>query len=194
MLLSQLLMLDTNDIALLALLKDGDETAFTEIYNQYWEPLYFMAHKRLQSAQDAEEIVQQVFLTLWQKRATLSIQSLPFYLAAMVRYAIYRHFANLQRKKEQANSLQATTAEQSPAFDIDNKFLLDILSKLANELPVKHRIVFLQHKLLDRPLEEVAGELGVSVRTAEGYVARVMQVMRQRREYLTLAMIFMLIK
>lgn len=194
MLLSQLLMGDTNDIALLALLKDGDETAFTEIYNQYWEPLYFMAHKRLQSAQDAEEIVQQVFLTLWQKRAALSIQSLPFYLAAMVRYAIYRHFANLQRKKEQTGTLQTISAEQSPAFDIDNKFLLDILNKLANELPAKHRIVFLQHKLLDRPLEEVAGELGVSVRTAEGYVARVMQVMRQRREYLTLAMIFMLIK
>lgn len=194
MLLSQLFMLDTNDIALLALLKDGDETAFTEIYNQYWEPLYFMAHKRLQSAQDAEEIVQQVFMTLWQKRSSLSIQSLPFYLAAMVRYAIYRHFANLQRKKEQADTLHTISAEQSPAFDIDNKFLLEILNKLANELPAKHRIVFLQHKLLDRPLEEVAGELGVSVRTAEGYVARVMQVMRQRREYLTLAMIFMLIK
>ncbi|MGN7723757.1 RNA polymerase sigma factor [Chitinophaga sp. 22620] len=187
-------MRDTNDMALLALLKDGDETAFTEIYNQYWEPLYFMAHKRLQSAQDAEEIVQQVFLTLWHKRASLSIQSLPFYLAAMVRYAIYRHFANLQRKKEQTGALHAITAEQSPAFDIDNKFLLEILNKLANELPAKHRIVFLQHKLLDRPLEEVAGELGVSVRTAEGYIARVMQVMRQRREYLTLAMIFMLIK
>ncbi|WP_173003048.1 RNA polymerase sigma factor [Chitinophaga sp. SYP-B3965] len=187
-------MRDTNDIALLALLKDGDETAFTEIYNHYWEPLYFMAHKRLQSAQDAEEIVQQVFLTLWQKRADLSIQSLPFYLAAMVRYAIYRHFANLQRKREQTNTLQTITAEQSPAFDIENKYLLEILNKLASELPAKHRIVFLQHKLLDRPLEEVAGELGVSVRTAEGYIARVMQVMRQRREYLSLAMIFMLIK
>lgn len=69
-----------------------------------------------------------------------------------------------------------------------------MLSKLAGELPEKHRIVFLQHKLLDRPLEEVAVELGVSVRTAEGYVARVMQVMRQKREYLTLAVVFMLIK
>lgn len=187
-------MRETNDIALLALLKDGDETAFAEIYNHYWERLYFMAHKRLQSAQDAEEIVQQVFLTLWHKRNSLVIQSLPLYLAAMVRYAIYRHLAQRQRKKEQSGTLQAVTGEQLPAFDIDNKFLLDILNKLANELPDKHRIVFLQHKLLDRPLEEVAGELGVSVRTAEGYIARVMQIMRQKRDYLTLAVVFMLIK
>lgn len=187
-------MRETDDIALLTLLKDGDETAFAEIYNQYWERLYFMAHKRLQSAQDAEEIVQQVFLTLWHKRASLVIQSLPFYLAAMVRYATYRHLAGLQRKKEQTDTLHAITSGLAPAFDIDNKFLLEILNRLANELPPKHRIVFLQHKLLDRPLEEVAGELGVSVRTAEGYVARVMQVMRQNRDYLSLAMVFMLIK
>lgn len=185
---------ESSDISLLALLKDGDETAFAGIYNKYWERLYFMAHKRLQSAQDAEEIVQQVFLTLWHKRAELSIESLPFYLAAMVRYAVYRHLANLQRKKEQVTTLHTTISQQAPAFDIDNKFLLEILNKLAGELPEKHRIVFLQHKLLDRPLEEVAVELGVSVRTAEGYVARVMQVMRQKREYLTLAVVFMLIK
>ncbi len=153
-------MSEINDIALLKSLKDGDEAAFTEIYNQYWERLYFMAHKRLQSAQDAEEIVQQVFLTLWHKRASLSIQSLPFYLAAMVRYAVYRHFANEQRDAERTGKLKAVTAETSPVFDVDNRQLLDILNKFANELPARHRVVFLQHKLLDRPLDEVASELG----------------------------------
>ncbi len=187
-------MSEFNDIALLKSLKEGDETAFTAIYNQYWERLYFMAHKRLQSAQDAEEIVQQVFLTLWHKRASLSIQSLPFYLSAMVRYAIYRHFANQERSTERTGTLKAVTADTSPAFDIDNKHLLEILNKFANELPAKHRIVFLQHKLLDRPLDEVASELGVSVRTAEGYVTHVMQMMRKRREYLTLMLLFFLLK
>ncbi|WP_126246650.1 RNA polymerase sigma factor [Chitinophaga rhizosphaerae] len=185
-------MSEINDIALLDLLKDGDETAFTEIYNQYWERLYFMAHKRLQSAQDAEEIVQQVFLTLWHKRASLSIQSLPFYLSAMVRYAVYRHFANEQRAS--GRMLQAVVPEMAPAFDIDNRQLIDILNKFADGLPAKHRIVFLQHKLLDRPLDEVASELGVSLRTAEGYVTHVMQLMRKRRESLAMALLIFLLK
>lgn len=187
-------MSETNDIALLNLLKNGDEPAFTAIYNQYWERLYFMAHKRLQSAQDAEEIVQQVFMTLWHKRASLSIQSLPFYLSAMVRYAIYRHFANQQRDSERTGNLTAITRNSTPALDIDNRQLIEILNKFANELPAKHRVVFLQHKLLDRPLDEVAGELGVSLRTAEGYVTRVMQLMRKRRETLALALLFSLLK
>lgn len=187
-------MSEINDIALLKSLKEGDETAFTEIYNQYWERLYFMAHKRLQSAQDAEEIVQQVFLTLWHKRASLSIQSLPFYLAAMVRYAIYRHFANQQREAERSGNLQALFPDAAPVFDVDNRQLIEILGKFAGELPAKHRIVFLQHKLLDRPLQEVASELGVSLRTAEGYVTQVMQVMRKRRESLAMALLFILLK
>ena len=187
-------MSEINDIALLDLLKDGDETAFTEIYNQYWERLYFMAHKRLQSAQDAEEIVQQVFLTLWHKRASLSIQSLPFYLSAMVRYAVYRHFANEQRASERTGTLQAVAPDMAPAFDIDNRQLIDILNKFADDLPAKHRIVFLQHKLLDRPLDEVASELGVSLRTAEGYVTHVMQLMRKRRESLAMALLIFLLK
>lgn len=182
-----------NEILLLAQLKDGDKAAFTDIYNRYWERLYFMAHKRLQSPPDAEEIVQQVFLMLWNKRASLAIQSLPVYLAAMVRYAVYRHLANMQRQREQSGTLMTVAYKQSPAFDLDNKYLLDILGKLTNDLPEKYRIVFLQHKLLDRPLEEVARELGVSVRTAEGYVASVMQIMRQKREYLKLTVVFMLI-
>lgn len=187
-------MSETNDIALLDLLKEGDESAFTEIYNQYWERLYFMAHKRLQSAQDAEEIVQQVFMTLWHKRASLSIQSLPFYLSAMVRYAVYRHFASQQRSSAHSGNLRAVSPGTAPAFDIDNRQLIDILNKFANELPAKHRIVFLQHKLLDRPLDEVASELGVSVRTAEGYVAQVMQLMRKRRESLVMALLLFLLK
>lgn len=187
-------MSEINDIALLDLLKEGDESAFTEIYNQYWERLYFMAHKRLQSAQDAEEIVQQVFMTLWHKRASLSIQSLPFYLSAMVRYAIYRHFANQQRHSDRSGNLKAVSPETVPAFDIDNRQLIDILNRFANGLPAKYRIVFLQHKLLDRPLDEVASELGVSVRTAEGYVTQVMQLMRKRRESLAIALLLFLLK
>ncbi|WP_315821567.1 hypothetical protein [Paraflavitalea speifideaquila] len=47
---------------LLSLLRAGDEQAFTQIYNLYWEKLFFIAHKRLHAVEDAKEIVQNVFL------------------------------------------------------------------------------------------------------------------------------------
>lgn len=175
-----------SDEQLLKQLQHGNESAFTEIYNRYWERLFFIAHKRLSSAEDAKEIVQNVFFNLWQKRERVEIQSLPSYLAGMTRFAIYRFLGNEKRRGDVLKNFQQTGGQKrTDSFDHDNKQLLEILSRLTSELPEKFRIIFIHHKLLDRPLEEVAELLGVSPRTAEGYVAKVMEIMRHHRRKLS---------
>lgn len=167
------------DEQLVQLLGSGSEAAFNEIYSRYWEWLLFLAHKRLPCAEDAKEILQNVFFNLWQKREQITIQGLPQYLAAMTRYAIYRHLSNESRREEVYKAHGLTASHRiTEDIDIDNKQLLDILTRYAGNLPEKYSIIFIHHKLLDRPLEEVAGELGVSPRSAERYVARVMGIMR----------------
>lgn len=174
-----------NDQHLLRQLKNGSEAAFTEIYNMYWERLYFVAHKHLGSREEAREVVQNIFLTLWIKRESLEIQSLPLYLAAMTRYAVYRHLANEKRREGHLKNLQRRqSGKMAEIIDLDNKQLLDILTRLSNNLPEKYRVVFIHHKMLDRPLDEVAAILGVSPRTAEAYVARVMEIMRRNLQKL----------
>jgi len=77
---------DLSDDRLVSLLKTIDQKeAFTEIYNRYWDKLYYIAYKHLQSEAASEEIVQDVFLTFWKKRAQFDIQILQAYLAAMTR-------------------------------------------------------------------------------------------------------------
>jgi RNA polymerase sigma factor (sigma-70 family) len=176
---------DYTEAQLLSLLKTGDENAFTRIYKLYWEKLYFIAHKRLQSAEDSKEIVQNVFFTLWQKREQLDIQHLPLYLAAMIRYAIYRHLGNEKRREVLIRNFGITEEKRTAnCFDIDNKQLLDILTQFTNGLQENYRIIFIQHKLMDQPLESVAAQLGVSPRTAERYVEKVMSIMRQHLQKL----------
>jgi RNA polymerase sigma-70 factor (ECF subfamily) len=173
------------DQELIIELQANNEAAFTELYNRYWERLFFMAHKRLSSAEDAKEVLQNVFFTLWQKRNHLQIQNLSLYLAAMTRYAVYRYLANEKRRtgliKDFNNSGSKRTAD---SFDIDNKQLLDMLTQLTNQLPEIYRVIFIYHKLLDQPLEQVAGELGLSSRTAERYVGKLMNIMRNYRNKL----------
>lgn len=168
---------------LLSLLRAGDEQAFTQIYKLYWEKLFFIAHKRLQSAEDSKEIVQNVFFTLWQKHAQLDIQNLSFYLSAMTRYAVYRHLGNEKRKAGLLSRFRAQ-GQDSGCFDIDNKQLLDLLMHFSDDLPENYRIVFLHHKLMDEPLESVAEQLGVSPRTAERYVSKVLSIIRHRLQKL----------
>ena len=148
---------------LLSLLKKGDEKAFTHIYNEYWDKLYFLAHKHLKSRVAAEEVVQNVFLILWNRKAHLSIESLQVYLAAMTRYAVYKYIA--KERKEAATALIHSKADDfslNMEEEIDNKLLLEIIGRLCNALPEKCRLVFIYNKLLDQPLAKVAAQFALN--------------------------------
>jgi RNA polymerase sigma-70 factor (ECF subfamily) len=177
---------DHTDEQLAQLLSRSDEGAFREIYDRYWKWLLYLAHKRLRNTEDAREVVQNVFLNLWKKRDNISIQFLPQYLAAMTRYAVYRYLANEDRRAEVYSMAEmAAGQEKSECPDIENKYLLDILIRYAGDsLPEKYSLVFIQHKLQDKPLPEVAARLGVSPRTAERYVTQVMSLIRKQLGHL----------
>lgn len=181
-----------DDTELAALLREGKEGAFTEIYNRYWRKLYFTAHKLLKSSEKAEEVIQEVFITLWEKREDLNIQSLPLYLAAMTRYSVYRVFS--QQKKYQQIEIDSIKVEPGSIGDvesIEHTILLDIIEKLSNSLPEKCRLVFIRNKLMDQSIKDVAAELNISTKTAEAHLTKALKIMRAKLgNSLTLLLIF----
>ena len=167
------------DAELLQLLQQDHATAFRELYQRYWDKLYYLAHKRLQSAAAAEEIVQDVFLILWEKRKRLAITSLPAYLAAMTRYAVYRYLAKEKRMAEHQQALGRLAKPgvlDEPA--IDSKLILDMVKKLSCKLPEKCRLVFIYNKIDDQSLPEVAKKLQISVKTAESHLTKALRIIR----------------
>jgi RNA polymerase sigma-70 factor (family 1) len=167
-----------SDDELIKLLRDADEAAFTEIYNRYWDKLYYLGHKILKDQESAEEIVQDVFLVLWDKRNTLNIQSLPQYLAAMTRYAVYKQIARDKHSKLKEDLLRFETANAVSELNVDNKILLEIIATLSNKLPEKCRLVFQHNKLQDKSLAEVATQLNMSQKTAEGHLTKALRMIR----------------
>jgi RNA polymerase sigma factor (sigma-70 family) len=167
-----------DDGELIYLLKKGDELSFTEIYNRYWDKLYFIAYKLLRDTNTAEEIVQEVFLTLWKKRESLSIKSISPYLAAMTRYAVYRQAAQMKNSKRQENLLGILNVEAILEIDVDRKILLEIITDMSNKLPEKCRLVFQYNKLQDLALVDVAEKLNISQKTAEGHLTKALRIIR----------------
>src|SRR5687768_10783809 len=87
------------DEILLKLLKLSDELAFKEIYLRYWSGLYFAVISKIKSREVAEDIVQTVFTDLWEKREYHSIQNLPGYLGASVKYKVINYIKSAISKK-----------------------------------------------------------------------------------------------
>ena len=166
------------DDELTQLLRKGNESAFTYIYNIYWDKLYYIAHRLLKDSNAAEEIVQEVFLTLWKKKETLTIESINPYLGAMTRYAVYRYLAKQKIFKVKEDQVARINASAISEIDIDNKILLEIIAELSNKLPEKCRLVFQYNKLQDKPLAEVAEQLGISQKTAEAHLTKALRTIR----------------
>lgn len=79
------------DTELLAQLQVGDEFALTLIYKRYWQPLFITSFNILKDRQACEDIIQEIFIRLWDKREIIEITfSLKAYVYASLRYAVYR--------------------------------------------------------------------------------------------------------
>lgn len=164
---------------LLVQLKEGDEKSFAILYDHFWEKLYYVAYQKLNCQVAAEEIVQEVFLTLWNKREELKIESLPSYLAAMVRYSVYRYYAKEKSLRErEATYYTIQSSEEFLGDEINNKLILARIFELSNQLPEKCRLVFQYNKLQDQSLKEVAERLNISQKTAEAHLTKALKTVR----------------
>src|SRR5215216_4473595 len=85
---------------LLARLYTGDELAFTEIYNRYWEKLLAIGYYYMHDKQAAEDIVHDVLISLWSRKNELNIQSLNAYLGAAVKFAVFKAIARDKKRRE----------------------------------------------------------------------------------------------
>ena len=181
-----------SDSNLVSLLNNDCEEAFASIYDKYWDKLYYLAYQKVRSQHIAEEIVQEVFLTLWKKRGELSIKSLSNYLAAMVRYALYRHMM-IEKNLKNRESVFFSFQDESVSFDkkINDKLILEKLLELSNELPEKCRLVFQYNKLHDQSLADIAKHLNISQKTAEAHLTKALKSIRlNMRRFLNIFLFF----
>jgi RNA polymerase sigma-70 factor (family 1) len=170
-----------SDAELCAALKASDERAYTEIYNRYWDKIYTVAVNRLNDKIEAEEVLQDVFFSLWKRRTALDIQySLNTYLSVAVKYQIINHQSRQLRK---ASQIATHISMQEPAIDstqlwFSEKELQHQLTMSINKLPEKCRIVFKMSREEYKTNSQIATELGLSEKTVEAHITRALAILK----------------
>jgi RNA polymerase sigma-70 factor (ECF subfamily) len=170
------------DQQLLDLIRTDDRSAFTELYNRYWDKTYAVALHRLEDEHEAEEVVQEVFLSIWQRRATLQLtHTVATYLAVAVKYKVINHLAKQHRRQLQHDELTITSpvVADSTADWLHEKELRQLLEKTISQLPEKCRIVFLLSRDENKTYAEIAAELNISQKTVEAHMSKALRELRE---------------
>ncbi len=169
-----------SDSELIGDISRDDEKAFTLIYNRYWRQLCLFALSKIGELEGAEEVTQNVFIDLWQKRNTHHIENLSAYLYSAVKYKCVDHLrAHLVRNRyAELTSIHDDGEELTTDELIAFNELKRVMEAGMLKLPEKTREIFRLNRLESLPVKEVSLRLCMPVRTVEYHIAHALQVMR----------------
>ncbi len=156
----------------------GDDHAFSEIYQRYWKLLFSVAYRRLKNVQLAEDVIHDVFASIWKNRDALAVTSLKHYLASATKYIVFA----VIKKQLHASRFAETQTQTSTGFDTDdalhNKLLLAFVYKEVESLPEKCKLIFKHSRERGMTTKEIANELQIATKTVENQMNKALHQLR----------------
>jgi RNA polymerase sigma factor (sigma-70 family) len=168
-----------SDDELLRRLRTGDEAAFTEIYNRYWEKLVATGFYFTQNKQSAEDILHEVMMSLWLRRNELEISSLPAYLATAMKFAVFKSIAREKRRLDLLAGYKPRDTGSSIEDKLEARFIEDILHKKTEQLPGKARLVFGYSRKHELTIAEIAIKMDLSPKAVEYHMTKALRMLRE---------------
>ena len=170
-----------SDERLVSAIKNDDHYAFDQLFNKYGSSLFSFVVSVLKNEFDAEEVVQDVFLKIWEKRSdldtSLSFKSYLFTIALNTTKNRYRK--KLQSEKYKQDLALELNFNQTSDFDaIEYRNLLDYVDKIIEKLPPSRREIFIRSKKDGLKNPEIAKLLNISEQTVKNQLVSAIKFLR----------------
>lgn len=185
------------DEHLLQLLKESDEKAFAALYDRYWADSYRQAMKIVRSDIDAEDIIQELFISIWKRREDLDIRNgLPGYLYTSTKY-LSIHF--ISRNMAASGYLSSFSEHMEPVVHpsvesgMDARQLEKTINLVVEKMPDKMKEVFRLSRGEHLTHREIAERLHISEETVKKQVYNALKFIRQHMGTLSIGIIISIV-
>lgn len=171
------------DHSLSELLKSGSHEAYNEIYKRYFGLMFIDACKRTASKEDAQDIVQETFINLWNRREYLDPEkSIAGYLYAAMRNKVIDWFTHQEVNSKHINSFKAFYETGTCITDhaIREKQLASIIEREIDALPPRMREIFILSRRANLSHKQIAQQLDLSELTVKTQVKHALKILRIR--------------
>jgi len=186
---------NTDDAHLVTLLRDGNALAFKELYDRYWLYSYRLAVKKLGREDLAQEMAQQLFENLWDKRDRLIITNIKAYLTISLKNLIIDYVRRNIREESYLDHLKAYFDQSYGIVTETYEYseLSDMVYTLLARLPEKTRQVFELSRFEYYTIPEIAQQLNLSEKAIEYHLTKSLRFLRANlREYILMLSILLL--
>ena len=170
---------DENESSLVESLSKGNILAFNTLFKFYGSRLYRFAYGYLKSEAESEELVQEVFTRIWEKRSELRKElSFKSYLFTIAFNIIRKYFRTRKYISEYFNSRIFNDFDIQTSQKITYNSLYQHLTELVNQLPARRREIFIKSRFEGLSNKEIAEELEISLKTVENQLTSALKFIR----------------
>jgi len=174
----------------------GDRSSFTILYKKYWYKLYLIANRRLNDKAASEELIQEIFVQLWERREALQITSLENYLVRAVRYSVIDYVRKEIVKNNYIHHYRDFVEQEASQTD-DTVAANDLAASMEaglKTLPEKSQEVFRLSRIENWPVTRIATHLQLSEKGVEYHITKSLKMLRTYlKEFVAIACFFFLL-
>lgn len=170
-----------NEKALLARIAEGDKDAFKQLYDHYWNDIYYVALGFLKSPEWSQDIIQEVFIKIWQKRATLtSIEQFKSYIFIIARNELISALRQKMRTDGQQDRYRQLLPEQYTSADqsLAVRELETQIGEAVQQLPEQQQRIFRMTRQEGLSHDEIADQLGIARKTVANNITKTLNHIR----------------
>ncbi len=174
----------------------GDRSSFTTIYKKYWYKLFLIAQRRLNDKAVSEELVQEIFVQLWEKRESLQIQSLENYLVRAAKYAVIDYIRTQIVKNNYIHYYRSFIEQEDLQTEniVAVNDLTSLMEKGLKTLPEKSQEVFRLSRMENWPVTKIATHLQLSEKGVEYHITKSIKTLRiYLKDFVVILLAFFLI-
>jgi RNA polymerase sigma-70 factor (family 1) len=178
-----------DDSRLIDELRNGSSEAFVELYDKYWEKLYYVCYKRIGSQEETEDIIHELFLDLWKRREDLEIKtSFAAYLFTSLKYKIFRLIDSKTVRNKYMERIDGDEPASADSLEreLDFNELYDFIEERIENLPERCRLIFRMSRSENLTADEIAASLDISPNTVQNQITKAKKILKNELKKLFL--------
>ncbi len=175
----------TDEQELLRQLRNGDRRALDQLYRSYAKPLYWKLQRMVKNKEEVEELIQDLFVKVWDKREQIIIQqSFEAYLYRMAQYMAINYFQKLKRQSRLYEEYQSRTSEiiENTEELLQARETQQLLDQAVAQLSEQRRKAFVLCKIEGKSHQEAAELMNISPNTVHNHLVKAVSFVKEHME------------